>query len=166
MKLLGCGFIAFTLHVAPGRGRSSSSTVVALTAYGALPTSRGHTSPLISRKAAIARPLGLGMGVFLEFEVWPKFYLRSCAGWNIARYCTGIYRVFIVLRTEGAILYDRGLPVARRNQALTISVRTNLDGHSMFKTMRAYILDFVSIPYDIVLFKYPLYFIKRFGQYT
>ena len=27
----------------------------------------------------IARQLGRGMGGFREFEVWPKFYLRSCA---------------------------------------------------------------------------------------
>ena len=34
--------------------------------------------PNNSRKTPIARPLGRGMGVSREFEIWPKFYTRSC----------------------------------------------------------------------------------------
>ena len=66
--------------------------------YSALPISRGHCSPHNSRKTLIARPLGRGMGVFREFEMWPKFYLRKCcAVCNIVFYCTAIYRESIVL---------------------------------------------------------------------
>ena len=71
--------------------------------YSALPTSRGHFSPHNSRKTLIARPLGRGMGVFREFEMWPKFYIQSCcAVCNIVLYCTVIYRESIVLVTPSA----------------------------------------------------------------
>ena len=38
----------------------------------------GPFSPNNSRKTTIAHPLGRGMGVLREFEVWPKLYHRSC----------------------------------------------------------------------------------------
>ena len=57
----------------------------------ALPIYRGHFSPHNSRKTPIARPLGRGMGVFREFEVWPKFYLRSCCTWAISCYVVPWY---------------------------------------------------------------------------
>ena len=41
--------------------------------YSALPRSCGNFSPNYSRKAALARPLGRGVGVFHEIEMWPKF---------------------------------------------------------------------------------------------
>ena len=51
-----------------------------------------------SRKAPIARPLGRGMGAFREFEVWPKFCLRSCCDeCNIVLYCVAIHRESIVI---------------------------------------------------------------------
>ena len=67
----------------------------------ALPISRDHFSPNNSRKTSIARPLGWGMGVVREFQVWPKFYLRSCcAGCNIVLYCTAIYWDSIIMRSH------------------------------------------------------------------
>ena len=69
-----------------------------ITSYSALPISRCHFSPNDSHKTPIARPLGRGMGVFREVEVWPKFYLRSCcARCIIVLYCTVIYQKSIVL---------------------------------------------------------------------
>ena len=54
-------------------------------------TSRGHFSPNNSRKTSIGRPLGLGMGVFRDFEVLPKFQLGSCCdGCNTMLYCAAI----------------------------------------------------------------------------
>ena len=65
--------------------------------YSALPISRGHFSPKNSWKTPMARLLGRGMGVFGEFEIWPKFYLRSCyTSCNIVLYCTAIYWESIV----------------------------------------------------------------------
>ena len=49
--------------------------------YSGLPIYRGHFAPNNSRKTSILRPLGRNMGVFCEFEVWPKFVLRSCCVW-------------------------------------------------------------------------------------
>ena len=41
------------------------------------------------------------MGIFREFEVWPKFYLRSCcAVCDNAFNCIAIYREFIVEKTS------------------------------------------------------------------
>ena len=65
--------------------------------YSASPISCGCFPANNSRKTSIARPLGRGMGVFREFEIWPKFYTQSCcAGCNIVLYCTVIYRQSIV----------------------------------------------------------------------
>ena len=65
--------------------------------YNALPISQGHFSPNNSRKTFIARPRGQSMNAFLEFEVWPKFYLRHfCAVWNSVLCCNTIYRESIV----------------------------------------------------------------------
>ena len=47
-------------------------------------------------KTPIAHPWGPGMGVFHEFEVWPKFNLRSCC--NNMFYSTALYQESIVLR--------------------------------------------------------------------
>ena len=59
----------------------------------ALPISPGHVSRNNLRKTPIAPLWGRGMGVFCEFEVWPKFYLRSCcAVCNNVLYCSAIYR--------------------------------------------------------------------------
>ena len=69
--------------------------------YSARPIYRGpspHPPPNNSRKTAIAHPQGRDMGVFHEFEVWPKFYLRNnCIVCNIVLYCTVMYRKSIVL---------------------------------------------------------------------
>ena len=48
--------------------------------YSALPIFRGPFSPHNSPKTPIAHPLGRCMGVFREFEVWPKYmyYLWGC----------------------------------------------------------------------------------------
>ena len=49
-------------------------------------------------KGTIARPWGRDMGVFREFEVWPKFYPRNCcAVCNNILWYTVIYREFIIL---------------------------------------------------------------------
>ena len=55
-----------------------------------------HFSPNNSRKTPTAQALGWGIGVFREFEVWPKFYLRSCAECNITLYCIALYRESIL----------------------------------------------------------------------
>ena len=61
--------------------------------YCALAISHGNISPNNSRKTPIACPLGRGMGVFWEFEVQSKFYIRSSyTGYNIVLYYTAIYR--------------------------------------------------------------------------
>ena len=41
--------------------------------YSAPPISHGYFSPNNSRKTPVPCPLGRDMGVFHEFEVWPKF---------------------------------------------------------------------------------------------
>ena len=66
--------------------------------YSALPISCGHFSPNNPRKPHKARPWGRCMCVFREFEMSPKFYLRSyCIGCNNVLYCTAIYQETIVL---------------------------------------------------------------------
>ena len=51
----------------------------------------------VSGKRPIARTLWRDMGVFHEFEVWPKFCLRNyCIVCNIVSYFTVIYRKFEV----------------------------------------------------------------------
>ena len=68
--------------------------------HSALPISRGQFSPNHSRKVPIARAWGRNTCVFLEFEVWPKFYLRNCGVvCNNVLYSTAIYRESIVLCT-------------------------------------------------------------------
>ena len=77
--------------------RHLGTTNVSKKYYNALPISRGHFSPKNSRKAPKARPLRRGMGVFREFGVWPKFYLRSCCTvCNSVLHCTAIYRESII----------------------------------------------------------------------
>ena len=65
--------------------------------YSALPISRGHLFPNNSRKTPMARPLGLNMGVFHEFKIWPNFALEVYTVSNIVLYCTAICREYIVL---------------------------------------------------------------------
>ena len=64
--------------------------------YSALPISHDHIPPNNSGKTPTACLWGWAMGVFREFEVWPKFYLRSCC--NNMLYCTAFYQESIVLR--------------------------------------------------------------------
>ena len=65
--------LAETKHSGMHRGHvSRGCTLVQCTPD----TSRGHFSPNNSRKTSIGRPLGLGMGVFRDFEVLPKFQLE------------------------------------------------------------------------------------------
>ena len=49
-------------------------------------------SPNNSRQTSIDLPLGRDIGVSPEFDVCPKFYVQSCAGWNIVLYCAALYR--------------------------------------------------------------------------
>ena len=56
-----------------------------------LPISGGHLSPHNSQKTPIARWLERGIGVFREFEISPKFYLRNCVAYNIGLFCSAIY---------------------------------------------------------------------------
>ena len=44
--------------------------------YGAISIFRGHFLQIT--KNTLALPWGRGMGVFREFEEWPKSYLRNC----------------------------------------------------------------------------------------
>ena len=47
------------------------------------------------------------VGVFREFEAWPKFYLRSCcAECNIVLYCNALYRESIVSRKQKSRHFD------------------------------------------------------------
>ena len=65
--------------------------------YSALAISRGHFYSNNLRKTAIARPLGRGMAIFREFEIWSKFFLRSCCtACNIVLYCAAIYREYSI----------------------------------------------------------------------
>ena len=63
-------------------------------------------SPNNSRKTTIARPNGRAMGLFRDFNVSPKFYLRSCCALcNIELYRTAIYRESVVFHINwGATL--------------------------------------------------------------
>ena len=57
-----------------------------------------HSSPKSSPNTPRAHPWGPAMGVFGEFELWPKFYLRNCCVvCNEMLYCTAICRHAIVL---------------------------------------------------------------------
>ena len=87
-------------HVGPiqnGRIACAGDIFYYIILYSALPISCGHFSSNNSRNTPIACPRGRGMGVFCEFERWPKFYFRiACAVGNNVLYCTAIYRASIV----------------------------------------------------------------------
>ena len=73
--------------------------------YSAFPIAHGHFFSNNSRKTAITRPLGRGMGVYREFEIWSKFCLLSCCTVvNILLYCTAIYRESRVHETDASSL--------------------------------------------------------------
>ena len=100
--------ILVTYHKNPIRTDTITISEITTTLYSyikgdnsALPICRGHFSPNNSQETSIARPSVWGMGVSLEFEVWPTFYLRvCCAGCNLVLYFTGIYRGSIVFKTH------------------------------------------------------------------
>ena len=66
--------------------------------YSTLTISCTHFSPSNSWKTPMTHPLGRDMGVFCEFNVWPKFRIRRCCTvCNIMLYCTVIYQESIVM---------------------------------------------------------------------
>ena len=85
-----------------------------------LPINRCHFSPNTSWKTPIARPLGRGNGGFGEFEVWPKFYLRSCCALCIiVLYCTAIYRESKVFASvKGQLPLEAPVPWTMKNIAV------------------------------------------------
>ena len=67
--------------------------------YSALPMPRGHFSLNKSRKTPKARPSEWARCVFLEFQVWPRLYIRRCSVvCNIVLHCTVIYWMWIESR--------------------------------------------------------------------
>ena len=62
-----------------------------------IPISRVNFPSNESRKTPPVVPWGRRMGVWREFEMWPKFYLRGCCDvCNNVLYSTAIYRESIV----------------------------------------------------------------------
>ena len=63
------------------------------------PICHGYFSPNNQWKTSIARPLGQGMDVFREFEVWPKVYLRTllCSVQFHVILCRDISRVYNII---------------------------------------------------------------------
>ena len=86
-------FVLFWLHDDTQRFMSFTYTH-----YSVLPIPRAHFSPNKSWNTPIDRPQRRGVGVFCEFEEWPKFYLRGCCALceNVL-HCTAIYWESIVL---------------------------------------------------------------------
>ena len=64
------------------------------------PISRGHLSPNNSRKTVTPCPWERGIGAFHEFEMWPKFYLRSCCAVDKNMLHCTMYRQSIIVITK------------------------------------------------------------------
>ena len=78
--------------------------------YSALPISRGHLSPNNSRKTPIAHPLGRGVDVLREFQVWPNLYHRSCCAVSM-QYCA------ILCRNRSGVYSAKSLPTYLSHRA-------------------------------------------------
>ena len=61
------------------KGVHNSWDILSHTQQRALLIFHGHFNPNNSQKTLLARPLGRGLGLFREFEVWPKFNIWRCS---------------------------------------------------------------------------------------
>ena len=151
--------------------------------YIALSISRGHFSPNKSRKIPIARPWGRGMGVFREFEVWPKFYHRNCAVCNDVSYCTAMYRESILASSPSvcknlvneALINERMSCVTyecklchtywRHSTGICIKCGSHIKSkHELYKNHESYIAFTMHYPHHLWMDSILLYILHTFQR--